>query len=210
VKIVASTNHGPAESGITGSQPDLIELRLDLMSGDRLTVAARWREVTDIPLVITLRSRAEGGRFSGTAGDWWEIVNPFLPFASYVDIEQEFSSFSYEVKRQGCTVVGSFHTMSMPSSSGLWDLEKALRTYGDIPKIVVSPKNYDQVLDLLAFTSHAEKPVITSIMGERFRHIRAVLPLFGSSWVFGHAGTPTSVGQYSVEELKSLFAILNA
>jgi 3-dehydroquinate dehydratase I len=208
VKIVASMNSGPAESAITGSQPDLIEIRLDLMPGDRKAIAARWHEVTDIPLVITLRSRAEGGQFIGTAGDWWEMVNPLLPFASYVDIEQQFSSFAPEVKKQGCTVVGSFHTMSMPSLSGLEDLGRALRTYGDIPKIVASPGNYDQVLDLLAFTSHAEKPVITSIMGERFRHIRAVLPLFGSSWVFGHAGTPTSAGQYSVDELKSLFSIL--
>jgi 3-dehydroquinate dehydratase I len=208
VKIVASTDRGPAESGITGSQPDLIELRLDLMPGDRRAIAARWHEATDIPLVITLRSRAEGGQFSGTAGEWWEIVNPLVPFASFVDIEQEFSPFAPEVKKQGCTVVGSFHTMSMPSPSGLEDLGRALRTYGDIPKIVVSPGNYDQVLELLAFTSHTEKPVITSIMGERFRHIRAVLPLFGSSWVFGHAGAPTSVGQYSVDELKSLFAIL--
>jgi 3-dehydroquinate dehydratase I len=208
VKIVASINRGPGESGITGLQPDLIELRLDLISGDRMTTTARWHEVTNIPLVITLRSSAEGGQFSGTARDWWEIVNPLLPFASYVDIEQQFSSFAPEVKKQGCMVVGSFHTMSMPSLSGLEDLGKVLRTYGDLPKIVVSPEDYDQVLDLLAFTSHAEKPVITSIMGERFRHIRAVLPLFGSSWVFGHAGSATSAGQYSVEELKSLFAIL--
>ena len=134
VKIVASTNGGPSELGITGCSPDLIELRLDLMSGDWRAMAARWREETDIPLVITLRSRAEGGRFSGHAGDWWEIVNPLLPFASYVDIEQGFSSFAPEVKKQGCTVVGSFHTMSMPSSSGLRDTRKGTPNLRGHPK----------------------------------------------------------------------------
>ena len=210
VKIVASTNGGPSEVEINGCRPDLIELRVDLMAGDCGAIAARWHDENDIPLVITLRSCDEGGQFSGTAGEWWEIINPLLPFASYVDIEQGFSSFAAEVKKQGCIVVGSFHTISMPSSSGLREIEKTLRTFGDIPKIVVSPGTCDQVLDLLAFTCHAEKPVITSIMGEQFRHIRAVLPLFGSSWTFGYAGTPTSAGQYSVEELKSLFAILKA
>jgi 3-dehydroquinate dehydratase I len=210
VKIVASTSGGRGDSEIIKYQPDLIELRVDLMAGDSRDIVARWHEKTDIPLVITIRSSAEGGRFSGTAGEWWEIIGPLVPFASYVDIEQEFSSFAANVKKQGPVVVGSYHANLMPSLAGLKEIEKTLRSYGDIPKIVVSPGTLEQVLDLLAFTCDAEKPVITSIMGEQFRHIRAVLPLFGSSWAFGFTGTPTSPGQYSVRELKSLFAILNA
>ena len=208
MKIVASTSRSPVGSGIVAFKPDLVELRIDLMEGDQRETAALWHETTGIPLLMTLRSRREGGSFPGTGKEWWEIINPLLPLATYVDIEQEFSSYAPDVKKQGCTVVGSYHTASMPSVSVLEEIRKALRFYCDIPKIVVSPGNYDQVLDFLAFTYHAEKPVITSIMGEQFRHIRAVLPLFGSSWVFGHAGTPTSPGQYHIDELKSLFSIL--
>jgi 3-dehydroquinate dehydratase I len=210
VKIVASTSGGPRDSEIIKYGPDLIELRVDLMTGESRAIAARWQNETDIPLVITLRSSAEGGKFSGTSLEWWETISPLLPFASYVDIEREFSSFAPNVKKQGPIVVGSYHANLMPSLSGLREIERILRSYGDIPKIVVSPGTCEQVLDLLAFTCNAEKPVITSIMGEQFRHIRAVLPLFGSSWAFGYAGSPTSPGQYSVEELKSLFAILKA
>ncbi|HTY14347.1 MAG TPA: type I 3-dehydroquinate dehydratase [Methanoregulaceae archaeon] len=210
VNIVASTCGDPSEIDLRRDHPDLIELRIDLMNGDSRAIAERWHNEIDIPLVITLRSSAEGGLFSGTAREWWEITSPLLPFASYVDIEQEFSSFAVKVKKQGPIVVGSYHTTSMPSPNGLREIEKTLRSYGDIPKIVVSPGTCEQVLDLLAFTCSAETPVITSIMGEKFRHIRAVLPLFGSSWAFGYAGSPTSPGQYSVEELKSLFTILKA
>lgn len=208
MKIVASTNRGPGDSEIIKYGPDLIELRVDLVTGDSGAIAARWQDETDIPLVITLRSSAEGGKFSGTAGEWWETISPLLSFASYVDIEQEFSSFAPNVKKQGPVVVGSYHADLMPSLKGLREIERALRSYGDIPKIVVSPGTCEQVLDLLAFTCNAEKPVITSIMGEQFRHIRAVLPMFGSSWAFGYAGAPTSPGQYSVQELKSFFSIL--
>ena len=208
VNIVASTGSDPSAIDLSRELPDLIELRVDLMKGDYRTVAAHWHEKTGIPLVITLRSSAEGGKFSGTAEQWWEIISPLLPFASYVDIEQRFSSFAAEVKKQGCIVVGSYHANSMPSLSGLREIEKNLRRYSDIPKIVVAPGTCDQALDLLAFTCNAEQPVITSIMGERFRHIRAVLPLFGSSWTFGHMGEQTSPGQYSVQELKTLFSIL--
>lgn len=209
VKIVASTYGDPSEIDIGRCCPDLIELRVDLMAGDSRAIVARWRKNTDIPLVITLRSNAEGGQFSGTPEEWWEIICPLIRFASYVDVEQEFSSFAAGITKQGCKVVGSYHTSTMPSPAGLKEIEKILRSYSDIPKIVVAPKTAEQVLELLAFTNSAEKPVITSIMGERFRHIRAVLPLFGSSWTFGYAGEPTSAGQFSVEELRSLFTILN-
>src|SRR5271157_4894468 len=132
------------------------------MKGDSKTIAGHWHEETDIPLVITLRTRKEGGQFSGNGEDWWEIVGPLLPFASYVDIEQEFSAFAPLVTKERRTVIGSYHTPSMPSLTRLYEIAKDLRSFGDIPKIVVSPGNYDQVLEFLAFTHHAEKPVITS------------------------------------------------
>ena len=41
-------------------------------------------------------------------------------------------------------------------------------------------------------------------MGASFRYARAVLPLFGSEFVYRHTGVPTAEGQYSVEEFVAL------
>ncbi|OQC67187.1 MAG: 3-dehydroquinate dehydratase [Euryarchaeota archaeon ADurb.Bin009] len=45
-------------------------------------------------------------------------------------------------------------------------------------------------------------------MGAGFRYARAVLPLFGSEFVFCHAGTPTAEGQYHIREMRQLADLL--
>jgi 3-dehydroquinate dehydratase-1 len=201
VKIVASTCVGPGEADLSSGTPELIELRIDRVEGDRIKIVKAWSEFQGIPLIITLRSKQEGGLFTGTASEWFREIEPLLPFASYVDIEQRYSSFAPAIKNTGPKIVASYHASHMPSQSELVLINKNLRKYGDIPKIVVGPVSHDDVLILLSFTLHAEKPIITSIMGDNFRNIRPILPIFGSEWIFGHMGDPTSAGQYHINEL---------
>jgi len=91
----------------------------------------------------------------------------------------------------------------------LFVLEQELRSYGEIPKIVVTPGNEDDLIDLIAFTHAAKKPICTGVMGVAFRYARAILPLFGSEFVYCHTGVPTAVGQYSVEEFVALRKLLS-
>jgi 3-dehydroquinate dehydratase-1 len=90
----------------------------------------------------------------------------------------------------------------------LFVLEQELRSYGDIPKIIVTPANEDDIIDLIAFTRAAKKPICTGVMGSSFRSARAILPLFGSEFVYCHTGTPTADGQYSVTEFVTLKKLL--
>ena len=91
----------------------------------------------------------------------------------------------------------------------LFGLEQELRAYGDIPKIIVTPENEDDLIDLIAFTRAAKKPICTGVMGARFRYARAILPLFGSELVYCHTGDPTAAGQYSVKEYVALARLLS-
>jgi 3-dehydroquinate dehydratase-1 len=208
MKIVGSTFKGPQETELLRYNPDLIELRLDLMGEDPQQTVREWHEITDIPLILTLRSDREGGTFSGSPGSWLTIVNPLVQYASYIDIEQKFSANAEAIRRNHLRVVASYHTNSMPSSRELIAINDKLREYGDIPKIVVAPENDEDMIEFLSFTVHAAKPVITSIMGQRFRHMRPLLSLFGSEWIFGHAGDATAEGQYHIRELRELFSLL--
>ena len=82
----------------------------------------------------------------------------------------------------------------MPSPGELAGIARELRRYGDIPKIVVRPGSEQDILELLAFTLSAEKPVCTGVQGEAYRYARVILPLFGSELVYTHAGTPGAHG----------------
>jgi 3-dehydroquinate dehydratase-1 len=86
----------------------------------------------------------------------------------------------------------------------LFDKERKLRAYGDIVKIIVTPKNREDIIELIAFTHAVKKPLCTGVMGGKFRYARAILPLFGSEMVYCHVGTPTAAGQYSVQEFVRL------
>lgn len=182
---------------------DLVELRLDRFSGVLTGEAAAILEENPLPLVLTVRSRQEGGEFAGSPDDWRELVDPFLPYAAYVDLEQRFAGFAPEMKQMGKTVIASFHHDGMLSPEALEAAVSGLRQYG-IPKIVVRPGSFDDVLAFCSFTSHAGKPVITSTMGGEFRFARILLPLFGSSIIFCYAGLPAAEGQFTVPEARQI------
>ncbi len=187
---------------------DIVELRLDLTGPIPLDLARGAMSDIPVPLMLTLRSAGEGGEFRGGVEDWWNRLEPLLPFASFVDVEQRFKVHAPCIREAGKTVVSSLHMPSMPGPEEFQALITKLRTFGDIPKIAVMPSTKDDVLDLLSFTLHAEKPVVVSIMGARFRFVRLVLPLFGSEFFFCHAGTPTSPGQFHIREWKEFEEIV--
>jgi 3-dehydroquinate dehydratase I len=208
MKIVGSTFRGPEDTELLRYNPDLIELRLDLIRGNLQETVRDWHEITGIPLILTLRSVQEGGAFSGSSDNWRDIITPLVPYATYIDIEQKFSANARAFRGTQHSVIASYHTEGMPSSQELLTIDANLRAYGDIPKIVVAPENEEDMLRFLSFTLHAAKPVITSIMGRKFRHMRPLLSLFGSEWIFGHAGDATAEGQYHIRDLRELFSLL--
>ncbi len=210
MKIVVSTGERPSGTHLLRYNPDLIEVRLDLLQGDIPGAVREWYAETEIPLVLTLRSEQEGGAFSGDSDLWIETITPLLPYASYIDIEQRFSSHARYIREQGVSIIASNHMKRMPSIEELAAIDDALREYGDIPKIVVTPSDEHDMVLFLSFTIHAEKPVISSIMGEHYRYMRPILPLFGSEWIFAHAGEATAAGQYHISDLREIYARLLA
>jgi 3-dehydroquinate dehydratase-1 len=208
MKIVAALTD-PTHAALAERQgADIVELRVDLYTGDVLQQVKDAKASCTLPVIVTLRSAQEGGQFFGNADEWMERVRPLLPFADYVDIEQPFARNAREVYEAGKTIIASHHAPQMVPLYILFVMERELRAYGSIPKIVVTPQNDADVIELLTFTEAANKPICTGVMGSEFRHARAVLPLFGSEFVYCHTGSPTAAGQYSVEEFVQIRKLL--
>jgi 3-dehydroquinate dehydratase-1 len=208
MQLVASVADPRDIPGAAAAGADCIELRLDLFPQNLPETSAQAIRECRLPLILTVRSREEGGAFDGSIGDWRALMEPWLPLAAMIDIELRFSTAAREYQELGKGIIASFHTQMMPSGPELREIETRLRRYG-IPKIVVGPCSPDDVLSLCAFTLHAEHPVITSIMGSRFRFARLILPLFGSSFLFCAAGRPTAEGQFPVKEARELLDALS-
>jgi len=208
MKIVAALTD-PAHASIAQEQgADIAELRFDLIEGDPVSIVQACRNACSLPIIATIRSADEGGRFFGSAERWFETIRPVIPLVDYIDIEQRFSSSTTSVKQAGKTIIASHHTGRMIPLHDLFLLERDLRMYGDIVKIIVTPLEEDDIINLIAFTHAVKKPLCTGVMGTRFRYARVILPLFGSHLVYCHAGKKTADGQYSVDEFVRLMALL--
>jgi len=186
------------------SGADYIELRIDLFCADPATICER----TEVPFIVTLRSSAEGGKFSGSPAEWWETVAPWCPYAAYIDIEQRFSEYAREIRERGPHVIASLHLPDTPDSSTLRAHEETLRAYGDIPKIITTPHSKEELLCLLSFTAGAAGPICAGTMGTELRFGRVLAGLFGSEMVYCHFGTPTAEGQYHIREMREIIRLL--
>jgi len=208
MKIVAALTD-PAHAAIAQEQgADIIELRLDLMTGDPVSLVQTCRDGCSLPVIATIRSAEEGGQFFGDATTWYEKIQPVVPLVEYIDIEQRFASFAPRVRDGAKMIIASHHAGGMISLHDLFMLERELRTYGDIVKIIVTPGDEEDLIDLISFTHTIQKPVCTGVMGTRFRYARAFLPFFGSHLVYCNVGTPTADGQYSIKEFGRLMELL--
>lgn len=208
MQIVASLTD-PSQAALAQEQgAGIIELRFDLMDGDPVGLVQQCQKTCNLPIIATIRSAREGGRYFGSPEEWAKKIEPVIPLVDYVDIEQQFAAHAAMVKQAGKKIIASHHSAQMMPLHVLFVLEQELRSYGDIPKIIVTPGNEDDLIDLVAFTRAAKKPICTGVMGASFRYARAVLPLFGSEFVYCHTGTPTADGQYSVKDYVILAKLL--
>jgi 3-dehydroquinate dehydratase-1 len=208
MKIVAALTDPTHAAKAKKQGADVIELRIDLYDGNLVTIVKKANAV-GLPLILTLRSAQEGGQFFGTPEEWMRKIEPLLEYADYVDVERQFAGHVPVIRDANKKIIASHHAGQMVPLYILFVMERELRTYGDIPKIVITPQTEADVLELLTFTQAARKPICTGVMGSQFRYARAVLPLFGSEFVYCHMGTPTAAGQYSVEEFVQLRKILD-
>jgi 3-dehydroquinate dehydratase I len=208
MKIVAALTDPSHAAGAEAQGADLVELRFDLMEGDPAEIIRQYRKDCTLPVIATIRSGAEGGQFFSDADAWIAKIRPVVPHADYIDIEQGFARHAREIREAGKQIIASHHTGQMVPLYILFVMERELRAFGDIPKIIVTPANDADLVELVTFTQAAAKPIITGVMGSRFRHARAILPVFGSEFVYCHTGEPTAEGQYSVEEFVQLRKLL--
>jgi len=208
MKIVAALTDPTYASTAQEQGADMIELRFDLMTGDPADHIRTCRERCSLPIIATVRSAQEGGQFFGDAAAWFEKIRPVIPLADYIDVEQNFSSFSPWIKKAGKQIIASSHSGQMLSLPDLFILERDLRMFGDIVKIIVTPRDEEDIIELIVFTHAVKRPVCTGVLGAQFRFARAILPLFGSGLVYCHTGTRTAEGQYSVQEFVSLSGLL--
>lgn len=206
---------------------DMIEWRLDffekLSSQTQIkkTLTEAGEAAGDTPLIVTLRTKAEGGQFTGDLSEYDTLIMQCAACrcADLIDVEYYSTtspeSFIQTLRSHGQKIIVSHHDFSKTPSEGEMTaiLEKMSATGAEIVKLAVMPESTEDVLSLLSVTdsfhrSHPDKLLVTMSMGSTGVISRVSGGVFGSCITFGSDRVASAPGQIEFHELKELLRII--
>ncbi|HOW15765.1 type I 3-dehydroquinate dehydratase [Methanosarcina sp.] len=227
--VVAVILENPLETSKKAAEKgaDILEIRLDLLGIRDLERAAetvrKIKSETGLPLLITNRSGAEGGKWEGKEEDRIGLLTGLLFFKDGPDaIDIELSAGRKDrdkviktAKDNEKTVIISSHDfLKTPSLQDMKTiLEKMFLEGADIAKLAVMPQSMEDTLNLLRVTldfKSAGKSVCTIAMGSQGKHTRVVAPLYGSVLTYAsiESDTAAAPGQLPADEVKKMMEML--
>ena len=189
---------------------DLVEARVDLFEGQRLDDQAlescQRLESTGTPVLVTIRSASQGGRFRDADPLRLVRFGEALQVASWADIEDD-APIAAEVgrlvaERPFGQLVVSHHdfagTPPLPDLLAVIDRCHATSP-GAIAKLATAV-TCDEDRTVLR-TLLAQRPIRTAVIGMGDDGFRIELAAAGSRLAYGFVGAPTAPGQTSAETL---------
>ena len=231
VPIVARTNEALiAEANhIKNIKVDVVEWRIDYHQDvedlDKIIASLTLLrgEIGNLPLLVTFRSKKEGGEKEITTTYYKELNHAIIKSgkADLIDIElftgdEIVRALVDEAHQNNVKVVMSNHDFhKTPTKEEIINrLCKMQHLGADLPKIAVMPQNTADVLTLLTATNemvkeHADRPIITMSMSGLGVISRISGEIFGSALTFGAAKEVSAPGQLAVDQLEKVLNIMH-
>lgn len=213
---------------LKAAEPDLAEWRADwyedVFNREKLEDTLAWlrQELGELPLLVTFRTKEEGGEQNISAEAYEEFLRTVLASgqADLIDVElfrgeALLRAICGEAKLKGVKVIASSHDFEKtPAKEEIIVRLTRMQDCGaDLLKLAVMPRDAGDVLTLLSATwkmkeQYATQPVVTMSMGAKGAVSRLAGEVFGSVMTFGSAGVASAPGQVSVPELKAALEVL--
>ncbi len=194
---------------------DCLELRVDTFRDRRVVPLANSVKKlgkAGLPLIITVRSRKEGGKFPIPDRERISLFSALMPFADMVDVELSSSKRLKNViksaKRQNKKIIISYHNFkTTPGVRKLQDIIKKGRDAGgDAVKIAAFAKGRNDLLSLTRILIDF-KDLIVIAMGSYGMSSRVFFPMLGSLLTYGSITGETAPGQLPLRIIKKEFEL---
>jgi 3-dehydroquinate dehydratase-1 len=192
---------------LNGATCDLIEIRVDQMRpGADWPGTGRALESSGLPVIVTIRSRAEGGGWKGREEARLELYQEALKQLSAVDVELR-SSIASQVagiaKAAGKVCIISHHDFDgTPPFSELENAMAQACRLGCIAKITTMIRTQGDREALQQIVCHRwPVPVCVMGMGPMGTETRITFAALGSCLTYGYLDKPSAPGQFSAAEL---------
>lgn len=193
---------------------DILEVRLDTFD-DLSPVEAQkalkhLREITSLPILLTLRSSREGGATGISDKERLNIIREAIRYADIVDIELGARRVLKNVidlaHSTGKLAMVSHHNFkSTPGPKVLTGIiEKARAAGADLVKIAAFANKKEDIKRLAGLLTDSNDLVIIA-MGPIGVASRIFFPILGSRITYGSVTGKTAPGQISLKEIKREF-----
>lgn len=190
---------------------DCLEVRVDTFAVSGLDAlkdsVKRLKESAGAPLIITVRSKKEGGGRSISDNRRAEIFKALMPFADIVDIELNSSGGLLKdvidyAKRSGKGVIVSYHDFkATPGLDTLNALIKKARSSGaDAVKIAAFARSGADLKRLAGVLAGSDDLIVIA-MGRHGAFSRVFFPMLGSLLTYGSITDGTAPGQLPLKEI---------
>lgn len=227
--VVAVILEKPLENSKKAAEKgaDILEIRLDLLGIRTPERAAEViREIkaeTGLPIIVTSRSGAEGGKWDGEEEDRTGLLINLLslkdgPDAIDIELSAGMKERNRVIKaakdRETAVIVSSHDFLKTPPLQNMRTIiEEMFLAGADIAKLAVMPLSVGDTLNLLRVTldfKDAGKSVCTIAMGSQGKHTRVVAPFYGSVLTYASIESNASAapGQLPVDEVKKIMEML--
>lgn len=210
-------------AAIVEAGAQMAEWRLDWFENWREEAAvaeALWalrRSLGELPLLVTFRTREEGGNADITPQQYGRLYETVLAGkqADLIDLELFFHEetvnrlLAMAGSRGVKTVLSNHEFGETPEAETICQRLRRMEEKGcDIAKIAVMPQSSRDVAELLKATAESSAavacPIVTMSMGGRGVISRMAGQIFGSAITFGTVGKASAPGQLPLEQLKEI------
>jgi 3-dehydroquinate dehydratase-1 len=212
-RLVAAGGQTEIDALAACADADVIEVRADLFDDARpetVTAALRRVRAGGRPVILTVRSAAEGGR-SLDEERRLALYAAGLAHVDAIDVEIASGALVAELvpraRSAGRAVILSAHVLDAapPAEQLLERVDTAFTLGADVAKLAAHARHLDDLRTLLRVTLSAhERGLVTLALGPLGPLSRLLLPAAGSLLTYGHVGRATAPGQMAVAELAAL------
>lgn len=194
---------------------DYAELRLDFMEPAKIPLALDLAKKYLPRCVCTLRPRSEGGKFSSSDQDRVSILKliseyePHLLDVEYNTIRKNKDLQQY-LKRSKTKLLVSWHDFKKtPDTNSLKKIAKKMCKFSKNIKIVTTARSMGDTVRVLSLYRQVPKNcnLVTFAMGDYGRMSRILCMQIGSPYTYVSFGKPVAPGQFSLDEVKSIFKL---
>ena len=200
---------------------DIAELRVDCLEPDERLLIRHFPEQAGLPVILTIRRKADGGYFESGEGARINLMARGLAYAdadrrrnfAYIDIEEDLNVPSLEeaARTFGTRIIRSYHNYSGSEADIAAKIRSIRHAPDEIIKLAVMAHSVWDVLKLLrAGKVSASQEKILVAMGHFGLCSRILAEQFGSFLCYASAlyepdALPAAPGQIDIQELAQLY-----